>query len=164
VADGDAAFQFTPGDRRRTIAKPCRESTIDSFFTRARTMASNLLTRAFDLATAPARFAVRQTVTNLEILGELRRDFRDYEPILQRAAEQTLQNMIAVLVAAERSLPADIEALTPNEREAQIADSLARGERHLLAAVGELYRSYRLITAEQGIVIDNPDQEELERH
>ena len=67
--------------------------------------------------------------------------------------------MLAVLAAAEQSLPADIEALTPGEREQAIAQSLNRGEKHLLAAVGELYRSYRLITTELPPVIDNPPQE-----
>ena len=51
---------------------------------------------------------------------------------------------------AERSLPPDIADMTPNEREAAITESLARGEKHLLAALGEMYRSYRLVTQPVG--------------
>jgi len=99
----------------------------------------------------------------VRLFRDLRSDFQSYEPLLQRAAEETLENVVSVIIAAEQSLPADIEALTPHEREQQITDSLARGERHLLAAVGELYRSYRLITADEGVIIENPPQEKLEK-
>ena len=115
----------------------------------------------FRLATAPARFAIRQTRTNIRTLMELREDYQAYEPILQRAAEETLENVIAVLVAAEKSLPHDIAEMTPNERERAITESLSRGEHHFLAAIGEMYRSYRLITADKPFVIDNPPQQEL---
>jgi hypothetical protein len=118
-------------------------------------------TRIFKLATAPARFAFKQTRTNIKALRELQEDFRAYEPVLQRAAGETLENVISVLAAAEQSLPADIDSMTPNEREQEIAQSLARGEKYLLAAVGELYRSYRLITAEKGFIIENPPQRKL---
>ena len=117
--------------------------------------------RAFRLATAPARFAFKQTATNMRTLRELGENLSAYEPILQRAAEETLENVVNVLVAAEHSLPADIENMTPREREDAISQSLARGEQHLLAAIGEIYRSYRLITAESPVVIKNPSQAEL---
>ena len=119
-------------------------------------------TRALRLATAPARFALQQTRTNLKTLFELGQDYRAYEPILQRAAEATVDNIVNVLVAAEQSLPPDIERLTPGEREQQVRESLARGEQHLLAALGEMYRSYRLISADKGgVIIENPAQEQL---
>ena len=124
-------------------------------------MANLFNTRIFKLATAPARFALKQTRTNIKTLLELQEDFRAYEPVLQRAAEETVENVISVLAAAEKSLPADIEKMTPNEREQEIAQSLARGEKYLLAAVGEMYRSYRLITAEKSFIIENPPQREL---
>lgn len=124
-------------------------------------MAKLFSTRIFKLATAPARFAFKQTRTNIKALRELREDFRAYEPVLQRAAEETIENVISVLEAAENSLPADIDNMTPNEREQEIAQSLARGEKYLLAAVAEMYRSYRLITAEKSFVIENPPQQEL---
>jgi hypothetical protein len=117
--------------------------------------------RVFKLATAPARFALKQTRTNIRALQELQEDFRAYEPILQKAAEETIENVVSVLIAAEQSLPDDIADLTPNEREQAISQSLANGEKHLLAAVGEMYRSYRLITAEKSFIIDNPPQGEL---
>ena len=124
-------------------------------------MAINFRSRVFKLATAPARFAVRQTRTNIKTLLQLQEDYRAYEPILQRAAEETLENVLAVIAAAEHSLPADIEGMTPNERESAVSESLARGEKHLLAALGEMYRSYRLITAEASPFIENPPQREL---
>lgn len=123
----------------------------------------SLTNRAFKLATAPARFALRQTRTNLKALLELHQDYRAYEPILQQAAAETVDNIVRVLVAAEQSLPPDIARMTPGEREQQVRESLARGERHLLAALGEMYRSYRLITADSpGTIIDNPSQSELQ--
>ena len=124
-------------------------------------MANSFSTRVFKLATAPARFALKQTRTNIKTLRELQEDFRAYEPILQKAAEETVENVVSVLIAAERSLPADIDDMTPNEREQAITQSLRRGERHLLAAVGEMYRSYRLITAEKSFFIENPPQQDL---
>ena len=124
-------------------------------------MARRFPSSLFKLATAPARFALRQTRTNINALLELQQDYRAYEPILQKAAEETLENVIAVLAAAEHSLPADIEAMTPHEREREVTNSLARGEKHLLAALGEVYRSYRLITADTPLVIENPPQREL---
>ena len=117
--------------------------------------------RVFKLATAPARFALKQTRTNIKTLLELQDDYRAFEPILQRAAEETLGNVMSVLAAAEQSLPNDIADMTPNEREQAVNESLARGERHLLAALGEMYRSYRLITADTNFVIENPSQQEL---
>ncbi|MCX2981093.1 hypothetical protein EYC98_09480 [Halieaceae bacterium IMCC14734] len=123
----------------------------------------SLTSRVFKLATAPARFAVQQTRTNLKALNQLRQDYRAYEPIFQQAAAETADNIVKVLVAAEQSLPPDIANLTPGEREQQIRDSLARGERHLLAAFGELYRSYRLIsTTDPSVIIENPSQRELQ--
>jgi len=123
----------------------------------------SLTNRAFQLATAPARFALEQTRTNLKALLELRQDYRAYEPILQQAAEETVDNIVRILVAAEQSLPPDIARLTPGEREQQVRESLARGEKHLLAALGEMYRSYRLITADSpGTIIENPSQSELQ--
>ncbi|MCZ6829150.1 MAG: hypothetical protein O7F73_06115 [Gammaproteobacteria bacterium] len=124
-------------------------------------MANRFSSRVFKLATAPARFALKQTRTNIKTLLELQGNFRAYEPILQKAAEETIENVVSVLVAAEQSLPADIEDMTPNERQQAVTDSLARGERHLLAALGEMYRSYRLITAEKNFIIENPPQQEL---
>jgi hypothetical protein len=117
--------------------------------------------RIFKLATAPARFALKQARTNIKTMLELQEDIRAYEPILQKAAGETFENVVSVLVAAEQSLPADIGDLTPNEREQDIAQSLARGEKYLLAAVGEMYRSYRLITAEKSFIIENPPQQQI---
>lgn len=119
---------------------------------------------AFKLATAPALFALKQTVTSYELWQEWREDYAAYEPILQKATERTLENMIAVLAAAEQSLPSDIAALTPREREEAIKASLARGEKHLLVALGEIYRSYRLLTADNDYqdLIENPPQSEIE--
>mgnify|MGYP003673989285 CR=1 FL=1 len=123
----------------------------------------SLTSRVFKLATAPARFAVQQTRTNLKALNQLRQDYRAYEPIFQQAAAETADNIVKVLIAAEASLPPDMANLTPGEREQQIRESLARGERHLLAAFGELYRSYRLIsTTSPGVIIENPSQTELQ--
>jgi len=124
-------------------------------------MAKPFSSTVFKLATAPARFALRQTRTNIKTLLELQEDFRAYEPILQKAAEETIENVVSVLVAAENSLPDDIENMTPHEREHAVTQSLARGETHLLAALGEVYRSYRLITAEKSFIIENPPQQEL---
>ena len=119
--------------------------------------------RLFQLATAPARFALRQTFTNVEALRALRRDAGAWQPILEQAADETLENLVRVLAAAENSLPANIENMTPSERRAALTDSLARSERHLLAAAGELYRSWRLATAESGAVIENPPQSSFPR-
>ena len=124
-------------------------------------MANHFSSRIFRLASAPARFAFRQTRTNIKTLLELQEDFRAYEPILQKAAEETIENVVSVLIAAEKSLPVAIEDMTPNEREDAITHSLARGEKHLLAALGEMYRSYRLMTAEKSFLIENPPQQEL---
>ena len=77
-------------------------------------MANSFSTRVFKLATAPARFALKQTRTNIKTLLELQEDFRAYESILQKAAEETVENVVSVLIAAERSLPADIDDMTPN--------------------------------------------------
>lgn len=116
----------------------------------------------FRLATAPTRFAIRQTRTNIRALRELREDIRAYQPVLERAAEETLANLTSVMVAAERSLPDDLENMTPSEREQAISSSLARSEQHLLAAFGEIYRSYRLATGErQRVIIENPPQDVL---
>jgi hypothetical protein len=117
--------------------------------------------RAFQLATAPARFAWRQTRTNVDTLRALREDYQAWEPILEQAAEETVENLIRVMVAAERSLPQNIEDMTPGERREALAESLARSEKHLLAAFGELYRGWRIATAETPEVIENPPQEEL---
>ena len=62
-----------------------------------------------------------------------------------------------VLAAAESSLPANIENMTPGERRQALTESLARSEKLLLAAAGELYRSWRLATA-QNQLIENPPQ------
>jgi hypothetical protein len=125
-------------------------------------MADNTINRLFKLATAPTRFAIRQTRTNIRALRELSEDFQAYQPVLERAAEETLANVASVLVAAEASLPDDMEDMTPREREDAIANSLARGEHHLLAALGEVYRSYRLMTTQRkNLIIENPPQAEL---
>lgn len=112
----------------------------------------------FRLATAPARFAIRQTTTNLEALRALRRDARAWQPILEQAADETLENLVRVIAATEKSLPADIENMTPTERRAALTESLARSEKLLLAAFGELYRSWRLASAGSHAIIENPPQ------
>lgn len=112
----------------------------------------------FRLATAPARFALRQTVTNIQALQALRRDAAAWQPILEQAADETLENLVRVVAAAENSLPANIENMTPSERKAALAESLARSETLLLAAFGELYRSWRLATANDHALIENPPQ------
>ncbi len=114
--------------------------------------------RLFQLATAPARFALRQTVTNVEALRALQRDAGAWQPILEQAADETLENLVRVLAAAESSLPANIENMTPSERRTALTESLARSERLLLAAAGELYRSWRLASADNHSVIENPPQ------
>lgn len=114
--------------------------------------------RLFQLATAPARFALRQTATNLEAINALRRDVRAWQPILEQAADETLENLVRVLAAAEDSLPRDMANMTPGERRAALTESLARSEKHLLAAFGELYRSWRLASADSHTVIENPPQ------
>ena len=103
---------------------------------------TSLTSRVFNLATAPARFALRQTRTNMDLLRALREDYRAWEPILEQATEETLENLVRVMVAAEKSLPGNIEDMTPGERREALAESLARSEKHLLAALGELYRSW----------------------
>ncbi len=119
--------------------------------------------RLFLLATAPARFALRQTATNIEALLALRRDAGAWQPILEQAADETVENLVRVLAAAEDSLPANIADMTPSERRAALTESLARSERLLLAAAGELYRSWRIATAENHAVIDNPPQSSFPR-
>ncbi|MEP5762999.1 MAG: hypothetical protein ABJ308_00325 [Halieaceae bacterium] len=123
---------------------------------------ASLTQRALQLATAPARFALRQTRTNIETLRALREDYRAWEPILEQATEETLENLMRVMVAAEKSLPRNIDDMTPNERRQALTDSLARSEQHLLAAFGELYRGWRIATAETPAVIENPPQAELQ--
>lgn len=124
---------------------------------------ANPAQRLFQLATAPARFALRQTVTNLETLRALRRDAAAWQPILEQAADETVENLVRVLAAAENSLPANIENMTPSDRRAALTESLARSEKLLLAAAGELYRSWRLATAENNNVIENPPQSAFPR-
>ena len=119
--------------------------------------------RLFLLATAPARFALRQTVTNVEALRALRRDAGAWQPILEQAADETVENLVRVLAAAEDSLPANIADMTPSERRAALTESLARSEKHLLAAAGELYRSWRIATADDHTVIENPPQSSFPR-
>ncbi len=111
----------------------------------------------FELATAPARFAIRQTFINLDALRALQRDAGAWQPILEQAADETVENLVRVLAAAENSLPANLEDMTPSERRQALTESLARSERLLLAAAGELYRSWRLATS-QGRLIENPPQ------
>jgi hypothetical protein len=112
----------------------------------------------FRLATAPARFALRQTITNIETLQSLRRDAPAWRPILEQAAEETLENLVRVVATTENSLPDNIEDLTPSERKAALAEALARSEKLLLAAFGELYRSWRLASANNHALIENPPQ------
>ena len=119
---------------------------------------ANPARRLFQIATAPARFAIRQTQTNIETLRALRADYRAWQPVLEQAADETVENLIRVLVAAENSLPRNIEDMTPGERRAAVSDALANSERYLLAAFGELYRSWRIATAESPRVIENPPQ------
>ena len=119
---------------------------------------ANPARRLFQIATAPARFAISQTRTNIETLRMLREDYRAWQPVLEQAAEETLENLVRVLVAAEMSLPANIGDMTPGERRAALSEALARSERHLLAAFGELYRGWRIATADSPRVIDNPPQ------
>ena len=114
--------------------------------------------RLFQLATAPARFAIRQTRTNLDTLRALREDYRAWQPVLEQATDETLENLMRVLVVAENSLPTNIEDMTPGERRAALTEALARSERHLLAAFGELYRGWRIATADSPRVIENPPQ------
>jgi hypothetical protein len=122
---------------------------------------ANPARRLFLIATAPARFAIRQTRTNFETLRMLREDYRAWQPVLEQAADETLENLVRVLVAAEMSLPANIADMTPGERRAALSEALARSERHLLAAFGELYRGWRIATADSPRVIDNPPQSEF---
>ncbi len=119
---------------------------------------TSLTSRVFNFASAPARFALRQTRTNMDLLRALREDYRAWEPILEQATEDTLENLARVMVAAEKSLPRNIEDMTPGERREALAESLARSEKHLLAAFGELYRSWRLATADTPAIIENPPQ------
>ena len=110
------------------------------------------------LATAPARFAVRQTRINLDALRALRRDRDAWLPILEQAADDTIENLARVLATAENSLPDRLEDMTPTERRAALTESLARSERLLLAAAGELYRSWRIASTGQNTLIENPPQ------
>jgi hypothetical protein len=119
---------------------------------------ANPALRLLNIATAPARFAIRQTQTNIATLRALRRDYRAWQPVLEQAADETVENLIRVLVAAENSLPRNIEDMTPGERRAAVANALAASERHLLAAFGELYRGWRIATADSPRVIENPPQ------
>jgi hypothetical protein len=119
---------------------------------------ANPALRLFNIATAPARFAIRQTRTNIETLRALQRDYRAWQPVLEQAADETVENLIRVLVAAENSLPRNIEDMTPGERRAAVANALSNSERHLLAAFGELYRGWRIATADSSKVIENPPQ------
>lgn len=119
---------------------------------------ANPALRLFRIATAPARFAIRQTQTNIETLRALREDYRAWQPVLEQAADETLENLVRVLVAAESSLPLNIEDMTPGERRDAVTNALASSERHLLAALGELYRGWRIATADSPRVIENPPQ------
>ncbi|MEM0954257.1 MAG: hypothetical protein AAGI24_08955 [Pseudomonadota bacterium] len=110
------------------------------------------------IATASARFTLRQTRTNLAALQALRRDATEWLPILEQAADETIENLVRVLATAEQSLPASLENMTPSERRQALTESLARSERLLLAAAGELYRSWRLMSSEQHQLIENPPQ------
>ena len=74
---------------------------------------SSVSQRIFRFATAPARFALRQTRTNIDALSALRTDYNAWESILQGAAEETIENLMRVMVAAEQSLPRNLEDLTP---------------------------------------------------
>ena len=112
----------------------------------------------FRLATAPARFALRQTFTNVQALQALRRDASAWQPILEQAAEETLENLVRVIAATEDSLPANIDNMTDSERRAALSESLARSEKLLLAAFGELYRGWRLASANNHALIENPPQ------
>jgi hypothetical protein len=123
---------------------------------------ANPARRLFLIATAPARFAIRQTRTNFETLRMLREDYRAWQPVLEQAADETLENLVRVMVAAEMSLPANIADMTPGERRAALSEALARSERHLLAAFGELYRGWRIATADSPRVINNPPQSEFD--
>jgi hypothetical protein len=114
--------------------------------------------RMLQLATAPARFAIRQTRTNIETLRALRDDYRTWQPVLEQAADETLENLVRVLAAAELSIPANLQDMTPGERRAALTEALSRSEAHLLAAFGELYRGWRIATADTPKVIDNPPQ------
>jgi hypothetical protein len=122
---------------------------------------SNFGQRAFRFATAPARFALRQARTNIDALSALRTDYSAWESVLQGAAEETVENLMRVMVVAEQSLPRNLEDLTPEERRQELAQSLSRSEQHLLAAFGELYRSWRLASADSHLVIENPPQDLL---
>ena len=122
---------------------------------------SSFSQRAFRFATAPARFALRQARTNIDALSALRSDYSAWESVLQGAAEETVENLMRVMVAAEQSLPRNLEDLTPEERRRELALSLSRSEQHILAAFGELYRSWRLATADSPLVIENPPQDLL---
>jgi hypothetical protein len=122
---------------------------------------SSFSQRIFRFATAPARFALRQTRTNIDALSALRTDYSAWESILQGAAEETIENLMRVMVAAEQSLPRNLEDLTPEERRRELALSLSRSEQHILAAFGELYRSWRLATADSPLLIENPPQDQL---
>jgi hypothetical protein len=112
-------------------------------------------------ASAPAKFALRQTRTNIETLRALRNDVDAWESILEQAAGETAENLMRVMVAAENSLPPNIEDMTPGERQRELAQALARSEQHLLAAFGELYKGFRLATSDAPLVIENPPQEQL---
>jgi len=119
--------------------------------------------RALRFATAPARFALRQTRTNIDTLRALRTDYGAWESILEQATAETVENLMRVMAAAEQSLPRNLEDMTPGERQRELANALARSEQHLLAAFGELYKSFRLATVDAPLVIENPPQEQLSR-
>ena len=78
--------------------------------------------------------------------------------MLEQAADESLENLLRVLVAAEHSIPANLEDMTPGERRAALNEALSRSEAHLLAAFGELYRGWRIATSDAPKVIENPPQ------
>lgn len=122
---------------------------------------AGLTSKVLRFATAPAKFALRQTRTNFETLRAIRADAAAWESILEQAAGETAENLMRVMVAAENSLPPNLEDMTPDERQRELAQTLARSEQHLLAAFGELYRGFRLATSDASLVIENPPQEQL---
>ncbi len=118
------------------------------------------------LATAPARFAIDQTRTNIRTAQRLHKNLREYREVLTAASAETAANVARILSAAEMSLPANIQAMPAAERQRAIEESLARGQAHLFAAAGELYCALRLAESSSssvaptkpGQMFDNPPQ------
>ena len=62
--------------------------------------------RALRFATAPARFALRQTRTNIDTLRALRADYSAWESILEQATAETVENLMRVVASLQEGRPA----------------------------------------------------------